>query len=328
MKKIFASALFLSAMALVACGDDSSTGTEPEQQAPASSAVVNPDTNLSSEAALPASSDSGEPATLSSATVPPTPESSADAGQITPVPFDLATEVAKDQPYVLASATNSFIDIKTFYQGLAAGEKRILILRHGRRNKDDSGLEAHLTEAGVEEAKGVGAKVAGTDPFFYGFSDYTRAKESATYIAEGRGETLSEANSINLSALNGGWYVKDSEAYSAYETEFTSSSVGVSSYEYIAAWVYEDKYADAVYNLAERSVELLVDKVIPSVPAAYNFAVFISHDQLLVPLIAYCTNKTMGFYDSNTWLHYLSGIGIIIAADGSRKYVPVEGMDW
>lgn len=323
MGKFNGAALLAASLTFFACGSDGSS-TSAETNTPEMSSVVAPTSSAAPVVGESSAIVSGE---SSSSVGSGDVVASSDAG----VPLDsaaaLAAEVAKDQAFVEASKMNKFVGIKQFLDARVEGERRILILRHGRRDKDDSSIGAHLTELGVEEAKGVGVKIAGADPFFYGFSDYTRANETATYIAEGRGETLSEANSVNLSALNGGWYVKDSEAYSAYETEFTSG-VGISSYEYIAAWVYDDKFADAVYSLAERSVELMVNKVIPSVPSSYNFAIFISHDQLLVPLIAYCTGKNMGFYDSNTWLHYMSGIGIVIDAAGNRTYVPVEALDW
>lgn len=333
MGKFNGVALLAASLTFFACGSDDSS-TAADTNAPEMSSAVEPAS--SADAPVAGESSASVPTdSMSSAIVSIESSSSVGSGDVVAssdagVPLDsaaaLAAEVAKDQAFVEASKMNDFVGVKQFLDAYVEGERRILILRHGRRDKDDSSIGAHLTELGVDEAKEVGAKIASSAPFFYGFSDYTRANETAAYIAEGRGETLSEANSVNLSALNGGWYVKNSELYSAYETEFTST-VSTSSYNFIAAWVYNGEYADAVYNLAEKSVELMVNKVIPSVPSSYNFAVFISHDQLLVPLIAYCTGMNMSF-DSTLWLHYLSGIGIVIDAAGNRTYVPVEALDW
>ncbi len=54
-----------------------------------------------------------------------------------------------------------------------------------------------------------------------------------------------------------------------------------------------------------------------------------SHDKVMVPLVAYCTNlkANLKYYDGGKWLNYLAGVAIIIDELGNRRYVPVKGLD-
>ena len=55
----------------------------------------------------------------------------------------------------------------------------------------------------------------------------------------------------------------------------------------------------------------------------------ISHDMVVAPLTAYLTKLAVDFKayeDLGQWCGYVQGVAIIIAADGSRRYIPVDGL--
>ena len=55
----------------------------------------------------------------------------------------------------------------------------------------------------------------------------------------------------------------------------------------------------------------------------------ISHDMVVAPLTAYCTKLAVDFkaYESlKQWCGFAQGLAIVIAADGSRTYYPVNGL--
>ena len=54
-----------------------------------------------------------------------------------------------------------------------------------------------------------------------------------------------------------------------------------------------------------------------------------THDYLVVPLLAYVTDghANVRYYEKWRWVNYLSGVAMIISADGSVRYVPVKGLE-
>jgi len=46
-------------------------------------------------------------------------------------------------------------------------------------------------------------------------------------------------------------------------------------------------------------------------------------------MVIYITNRQleMRYHDDKSWLNFLAGVAIIVKADGTRKYVPLKGLD-
>lgn len=84
-----------------------------------------------------------------------------------------------------------------------------------------------------------------------------------------------------------------------------------------------------MYDLEDRSKELVYDKVIPMLPSMKRVNVLISHDQMVVPLVVYFTNKRINlrYYENQLWLNYLAGLAIIVNGAGDVRFVPVRGID-
>ena len=86
---------------------------------------------------------------------------------------------------------------------------------------------------------------------------------------------------------------------------------------------------DTFNDLTETSVALLTQYILPAFPPEYRIGIMISHDMVVAPLTAYLTKQAVDFKayeDLKKWLGYVQGVAIIIAADGSRRYIPVNGL--
>ena len=95
------------------------------------------------------------------------------------------------------------------------------------------------------------------------------------------------------------------------------------------SWMYKGEYTDTINDLTETSVALLTQYILPAFPPEYRIGIMISHDMVVAPLTAYLTKQAVDFKayeDLKKWLGYVQGVAIIIAADGSRRYIPVNGL--
>ena len=344
MKKSFIrfaiGAAVASTMFLAACGDDGSAGlpVAPASSAdpalssavPTSSAVTpSQGTDPTSSATTPASQ--GSDPTSSSATVPPessaaTPESapSGDGYQA----GTLEEEIAKDAPFVEASSANGALTpVADLLATLQPTDRVIFVLRHARRGSS-TGKETPLHMTGVNQAQSLGAAIAAvnvTDPIFYAHSGFVRTEQTAMNIFVGRGGDSTQFTSTTVQKLAGGGYVKSDSLLSLHaEEDFETNQLKV-----FASWMYKGLYTDTFNDLTETSVALLTQHILPAFPKEYRIGIMISHDMVVAPLTAYCTKQAVDFkaYENlKQWCGYVQGLAIVIAADGSRKYFPVNGL--
>ena len=98
-----------------------------------------------------------------------------------------------------------------------------------------------------------------------------------------------------------------------------------SKYAYTGA--YSTGANAAYYDLSERSVELIEDVLLKKYTKE-KFVLLSSHDKLMVPLVAYCSNLQINLkkYDGGNWINYLAGVAIIVDKDGNRRYIAVRGL--
>ena len=97
-----------------------------------------------------------------------------------------------------------------------------------------------------------------------------------------------------------------------------------------AAWAYEGLYSDVFYDLEERSQELLNTYVLKDVASLPKYTLIASHDQLLMPLLVYLTNKQINLRlheptPPRNWLTFLAGVAIIVNDKGEIRYAPIKG---
>ncbi len=216
---------------------------------------------------------------------------------------------------------DGFTDLVEVYAGLKANEKVVFIIRHSERT-DETGEKGHLTENGKKYARDLGARMAKVkqEKIYFGYSGYTRTKETCESIAEGYG--LSKYDLEVLDGLNGDWYAKDPSKADSY----ISSEGGWIVY---SKYAFLGEYADAFYDLETRSEQLLNDEIKANLGDMERVNILVTHDYLVVPLLAYTTNghANVRYYEKWKWVNYMAGVAMIISSDGSVRYIPVKGLE-
>jgi len=217
---------------------------------------------------------------------------------------------------------DGFTDIAEIYANLKPNEKAVFIIRHSERT-DDTGPNGHLTSNGKTYARNLGTRLAAVakEDFYYGYSGYTRTQETCEEIAIGKGQTGYTLEILPY--MDGAWYVKDDDKASRYTDSDGGGWVVYSKYAFTGA------YEDAFYDLKTRSEELLKDNILANLSTMKRVNFMCTHDYLVVPLLAYTTNghANVRYYEKWRWVNYLSGVAMIISADGSVRYVPVKGLE-
>ena len=235
-----------------------------------------------------------------------------------------ANAVEKDRYFVITSNADKFVDIQDVYESIKDDERVIFVLRHAERG-DDTSKSGTLTDNGKKQSEAVGARLKKfNEDFVLGASEFLRAHQTVESIAKGRGQAYDKRDTIPQ--LNDDWYSKNSEEVEKAKNECGGGWEVTSKYAYTGA--YSTGANAAYYNLAERSVELIED-VLAKKYTKEKFVLLSSHDKLMVPLVAYCTNLKIEFkkYENNgKWINYLAGVAIIIDKDGNRRYIAIRGL--
>ena len=218
---------------------------------------------------------------------------------------------------------DGFTDLVEVYANLAADEKVVFIIRHSERT-GETGAKGHLTDNGKKYAQDLGArlaKVGKKGDLYYGYSGYTRTQETCENIAAGYGQSKYDLEV--LAGLDGDWYMKDSLLFESYSNSDGGGWVVCSKYAFLGA------YPDVFYDLETRSEELLQNEILANLGRMGRVSFLVSHDYLVVPLLAYVTNghANVRFYEKWKWVNYMAGVAMIISPDGSVRYIPVKGLE-
>lgn len=213
-----------------------------------------------------------------------------------------------------------FVDLKDVFANLAADETVVFILRHAERT-DDTGRNGHLTDNGKKQSESVGAKLKGED-IYLGNSGYVRSKETCEHVGIGSG--MKSIVQDSLPFLDGDWYVKNKDRLENYK----SSEGG--GWQVFSRYAYQGGYTDALYDLEERSEELIQKELRPRLSGMKRVNVLISHDQMVLPLVVYCTEKhvNMRYFENQLWINYLAGLAVVFDSKGNVvRYEPVRGLE-
>ena len=225
--------------------------------------------------------------------------------------------------FVAQSAVTDFTPFDSVVNGLAEGEKVVIMVRHAERGSDYS-RTGPLTENGKLQSRELGAKMIGSPDIYYAGSQFIRTHQTCNNIAKGHGDADTLADT--LSVLNDGWFIKSQSAYNSAQWQ-AGGAFGL-----LSRWAYEGGYTNAFYDLAERSSELIEEHLIPALEkSGKSIGVFVSHDVMLLPLIAYVSdgNIDLKYYISseNRWVNYLAGFAVVIKPDGTKVFYAVKGLD-
>lgn len=240
--------------------------------------------------------------------------------------------VSHDTYYIFETAANAwriatpqeadgFTDLVEVYANLKPDEKAVFIIRHSERT-DDTGPNGHLTENGKTYARNLGTRLAAIakEDFYYGYSGYTRTQETCEEIAIGKGQVGYTLDVLPY--MDGNWYVMNPSIANNY-VNAEGGWIVYSKYGFTGA------YEDAFYDLESRSEQLLKDEILANISTMNRVNFMCTHDYLVVPLLAYTTNghANVRYYEKWRWVNYMAGVAMIIASDGSVRYVPVKGLE-
>lgn len=213
---------------------------------------------------------------------------------------------------------NDFNTIEEVYSALQPGDKVAFVIRHSERGSEE------LTEAGIKYAKDLGAKliggIANKDDIALYSTNVNRTRQTAQYIAQGRGDSIQTVETDKTSyALAGQIYVD--QKGSGWE-DFSLVSYGKApthGYTFLDIPTITEQIIDYVESNMDKTLNL-----------------FITHDQLLEILtITVCNRQiSLRFWDGATndgvnekrWITYLAGIAIIKRPDDSFEIYPVKGL--
>ena len=326
----------LSASLLAACGDDSATSPISTAISQSSSSQIQQEQlSSSSTDQLPASSadaiSSSATAPIgessSSTDVPPT-QSSSSVGTAELDPSCVETPVA-DIPL----DTNGLADIADVFKSVRCNEKAVFIIRHGERDDAQTGRETPLTywenepdsvngqpSDGVRQARAVGKKLISADEFVYSHTNYVRTEQTCYNINLGRGQQTFQHDTTSLYSIS--WYKKDSERYKFYDDSTTNVRL------VIAGWAYDNLYADAFYDLKEKSEEIIKKDIAPGYASMNKYRVICTHDDFVLPFSVFVSNGAVNykFHVTSHWPYFLTGVAVIIDNKEQLRYVPFRGL--
>lgn len=230
-------------------------------------------------------------------------------------------------------------------------EKVIFVLRHASRPLNDWSSGVELTDLGKYSAYLAGKHLNGiTSKFKYYSTNTVRTKQTAFQLYTGRNEVNQTDDIIRsytdipaipsgISNLN---FIKDQTKYDNYTDTDGYYKVW---YNYIYGTHVplpenldniDHQYMDAFNNITSVATDFIT--------SAFNtttekFNIIISHDQNIMPLVAYSTNYIVNFKSYanpnedptkivySSWLNFLSGIIMLKkVGENDTYFIPITGL--
>lgn len=328
-------ALFMGLCVFAGC--EAETGTIPPPADVSSSSVdqqpVNPpDAQSSSSESIPL----GDVSSSSVFIDPNLPTSSSDgtllsssskiqAGQ------ELYTFETTPGALLLAPDADGFYDMGDVYKAVPKTSKIAFVIRHSKREKNNTGTQSQLTPIGIQMAQTLGAKLASDEPFYYASTDFVRTRATCENIAIGRGETDVEV--VTWDGINGGYFLTvPSDTLDALVSNRGGNQKYIAQYSYGAPYSYANVIGATLstyfYDLYPRGNQFVNEVIVANISKWKRVSVLVSHDMLVEPLIAFVSNRTIDlkFYQKPfRWVNYLSGIAVIVDEAGAITALPVRG---
>lgn len=299
MKNKFISIISISLLALVACSDDN---PQTPNDNPASSSSV---------ADVPVLSSASDIPPLSSASDIPGLSSSTDPSCDNYIPSEIILD------------SIGLAEIADVWKNVKCDEKVVFVLRHAEREASVR-KESPLTPEGEIQAISVGLKLLGSAKFAYAHTDFIRTEQTCKFIALGRGEDTLALAHDTIPELTSSWYIMDTLIRESYISKDTNSNSVVSF------WAYDSLFADAFYDFASRNQEVIDSFFVKDYAIMDKAKVIISHDEFIVPLVVYATDKQVNYRKRKGawWIDYLSGLAIIVNSQNQVRYIGVRGIEF
>lgn len=209
-----------------------------------------------------------------------------------------------------------FIQVSELLSNVKKEDRVVFLLRHAERRhitREDPqfGALVGLTEAGKAQAFKFGASLPSTEDAAYYSSPVGRCKETAAFIAKGRGDTdFDHPSKIEEMDALGNFFIKDFQAYEeALKTEF---------YQELLDYLKDGEHPAflPLKETCEKMLETLIEKSFD------KWTFFLSHDAWIIPCLAHFIQMD---FSLNRWINFLSGMAIVISPSGYKVY-PVTGL--
>ena len=260
--------------------------------------------------------------------------------------FTTEEEKQIEETYKRVTTTWSQSDWNSYRYALAsigANDKYIMVIRHADRNSDDTGVTGDINETGLNSCKTVAEQMkdgttwtkdgvtylidCAANNAHYFSTNYTRTKHTAQALATYRLDTDSAASDYSG--------ITDATETLIAERFLKEPKVSGNS-DLLSRWInnpssltQEELTVNLGVNSAEEATTKLVtlanqftQEIIALADKKLN--VFVTHDYFLVPLVAAMTDLKCSKTDSNKWLNYEAGLGIILHNDNTFEAFPIR----
>ena len=260
--------------------------------------------------------------------------------------FTTEEEKQIEETYKRVTTSWSQSDWNSYRYALAsigADDKYIMVIRHADRNSDDTGVTGDINETGLNSCKTVAEQMKdGTtwtkdgvtylidcpaNNAHYFSTNCTRTKHTAQALATYRLDTDSAAS--DYSGITDATDILVAERFLKEPKESGNSDL-------LSRWINDPSsltQEELTVNLGVNSAEEATTKLVTLANqftqeiialADKRLNVFVTHDYFLVPLVAAMTDVKLSKTDSNKWLNYEAGLGIILHNDDTFEVFPIR----
>lgn len=226
---------------------------------------------------------------------------------------------------------------------IGADDKYIMIIRHADRDSNDTGITGDINSTGLESCKTVAEQMkdgtswtkdgvtylinCAANNAHYFSTNYARTRHTAQALATYRLDTDSAAADFSG--------ITDATATLVAERFLKEPKVSGNS-DLLSRWINDPSsltQEELTVNLGVNSAEEATTKLLTLANqftqeilalADKRLNVFVTHDYFLVPLVAAMTNIKCSKTDSNKWLNYEAGLGIILHNDNTFEAFPIR----
>lgn len=226
---------------------------------------------------------------------------------------------------------------------IGADDKYIMIIRHADRDSNDTGIIGDINSTGLESCKTVAEQMkdgtswtkdgvtylinCAANNAHYFSTNYARTRHTAQALATYRLDTDSAAADFSG--------ITDATATLVAERFLKEPKVSGNS-DLLSRWINDPSsltQEELTVNLGVNSAEEATTKLLTLANqftqeilalADKRLNVFVTHDYFLVPLVAAMTNIKCSKTDSNKWLNYEAGLGIILHNDNTFEAFPIR----
>ena len=335
VKSVMTGLIALSAVSFfAACGDDSSNS-------PAAPITPNSSASAETDPVIPGG-DPLNPVPSSSATVevpvnPDDPVVNPDVPVVNPgteeavYPNELLYTI--DPSIAVTADEDGFYDIADIYKAAPQTSKIAFVIRHSAR-ADSTGQLSPLTTKGAAQAKALGERIGGTEPFYYASTNFVRTRETAANIAVGRGETPVVDT---LDIIDGNYFYRKDASIDIEDLKKKSTDLNTLISRYCYDFQFPNAETNALvyasfYPLYSRANQFIKEVVLDNMANWKRVSILVTHDVLAEPMIVYASNRTINLKayskaDGYRWVNFMSGVAVIVSEAGAVSLYPVRGYD-